>query len=127
MGATACTLDSYRSIIRRALLKMTLVAAYLLVGCTPGSGVYGVPVQGDPIVLSYRAQGVFASEEVIAEIAGTPSRARSLAAVSDDRYVNGTWVGGGGTVSSFGQQCRIFFLTDEHQEAPIALPRCLVP
>jgi hypothetical protein len=101
-GATACPLDSYRSIIQRVLLGMTLVLAYLLTGSAMGSSVYGIPVQGDAIVLSYLAQGVFASEEVIAEIAGTPSSAGSLAAVSDDLYVNGTWVGGGVTESSFG-------------------------
>ena len=81
---------------------MILAAAYLLSGCATGSGVYSIPAQGDPIVLSYLAQGVVASEEVIAEIAGTPSSAGSLAAVSDDLDVNRTWVGGGVTESSFG-------------------------
>jgi hypothetical protein len=75
----------------------------------------------------FRARGVFASQEVIAETAGAPSSAGSLAAVLDDLGVNGTWVGGGVTESAFGQQCRMFFLTDERQEVPIALPRCLVP
>jgi hypothetical protein len=50
MGATACTMDSYRSIIQRVLLGMALGAAYLLSGCATGSGVYGIPVQGERIV-----------------------------------------------------------------------------
>ena len=50
MGATACTMDSYRSIIQGVLLGMALGAAYLLSGCATGSGVYGIPVQGERIV-----------------------------------------------------------------------------
>jgi von Willebrand factor type A domain len=50
MGATACTMDSYRSIIQGVLLGMVLGAAYLLSGCAKGSGVYGIPVQGERIV-----------------------------------------------------------------------------
>ena len=50
MVAATCTMDSYRSIIQRVLLGMTLVAAYLLSGCATGSGVYGIPVQGERIV-----------------------------------------------------------------------------
>jgi hypothetical protein len=50
MGATACTMDNYRSIIQRVLHKMALVAAYLLAGYATGSGVYGIPVQGERIV-----------------------------------------------------------------------------
>jgi hypothetical protein len=50
MGAPACSMDSYLSVSRRVLLGMTLVAAYLLSGCATGSGVYGIPVQGERIV-----------------------------------------------------------------------------
>jgi hypothetical protein len=43
-------MNSYRSIIQRVLLGMALGAAYLLSGCATGSGVYGIPVQGERIV-----------------------------------------------------------------------------
>jgi hypothetical protein len=52
MGAAACTLDSYWSIIQRVLLGMALVAAYLLSGCATGSGVHGISVQEERIVFA---------------------------------------------------------------------------
>ena len=42
-----------------------------------------------------RAQGVFVHQEVIADIAGAPSSAESLATALDDLDSNGTWFGGG--------------------------------
>jgi hypothetical protein len=60
-----------------------------------------------------RAQGVFISQEVIAEVADAPSSAESLAAALDDLDANGTWFGSGVTESSlkpsirqgYGQRC----------------------
>jgi len=48
-----------------------------------------------------RSQGVFVYQEVIAEIAGAPSSAESLATALDDLDSSGTWFGGGVTESSF--------------------------
>jgi ABC-type bacteriocin/lantibiotic exporter with double-glycine peptidase domain len=48
-----------------------------------------------------RAQGVFVSQEMIAEIAGAPSSAESLAAALNDLNTHGTWFGSGVTKSSF--------------------------
>ena len=50
MGAPACSMDSYLSVYQRVLLGVTLAAAHLLSGCATGSGVYGIPVQGERIV-----------------------------------------------------------------------------
>jgi ABC-type bacteriocin/lantibiotic exporter with double-glycine peptidase domain len=47
-----------------------------------------------------RTQGIFVHHEVIAEIAGAPSSAESLAAALDDLDANGTWFGSGVTESS---------------------------
>ena len=43
----------------------------------------------------------FVHQEVIAEIAGAPSSAESLATALDDLDAHGTWFGGGVTESSF--------------------------
>jgi len=48
-----------------------------------------------------RSQGVFVYQEAIAEIAGVPSSAESLAAALDNLDASGTWFGGGVTESSF--------------------------
>lgn len=48
-----------------------------------------------------RSQGVFVRQEVIAEIAGAPSSAESLATALDDLDANRTWFGSGVTESSF--------------------------
>jgi filamentous hemagglutinin len=48
-----------------------------------------------------QAQGVFASQDVIANIAGAPSSAETLAAALDDLDSGGTWFGGGVTEASF--------------------------
>ena len=47
------------------------------------------------------SQGVFVHQEVIAEIAGAPSSAESLATALDGFDANGTWFGSGVTESSF--------------------------
>ena len=48
-----------------------------------------------------RAQGVVVYQEVIADIAGAPSSAESLATALDGLDSSGTWFGGGVTESSF--------------------------
>jgi filamentous hemagglutinin len=48
-----------------------------------------------------RAHGVSVFQEVIAETAGAPSSAESLAAALDALDPNGTWFGSGVTESSF--------------------------
>ncbi len=48
-----------------------------------------------------RSQGVFVYQEVIADIAGAPSSAESLAAALEGLDASGTWFGGGVTESSF--------------------------
>jgi ABC-type bacteriocin/lantibiotic exporter with double-glycine peptidase domain len=48
-----------------------------------------------------RAQGVFVSQEAIANVAGAPSSAESLAAALDDLDASGTWLGGAVTELSF--------------------------
>lgn len=48
-----------------------------------------------------RAQGIFVSQDMIANSAGAPSSAESLAAALDNLDSGGTWFGGGVTEASF--------------------------
>jgi hypothetical protein len=89
MGAPACSMDSYRSIIQRVLLRMTLVAAYLLAGCATGSGVYGIPVQGERIVFVLDTSGSM-ENKTEDTAAGRASREITDAAEAElNKYVPG--------------------------------------
>jgi hypothetical protein len=105
MGTTACTPDNYRSIIPRALLRMASVAAYLLSGCATGSGVYGIPVQGESIVFVLARLLPFC-------LAAHGKKIRAWLMTSPALYAAGTrasrivsWNGGENFENSWGSAC----------------------
>jgi hypothetical protein len=93
MGATACTLDNYQSIIQRVLLGMALLAASLLAGCATGSGVYGIPVQRERVVFVLDISGSM-ENKTEDTAAGRASQAITNAAEAQlNQYIPG-WLTG---------------------------------